>query len=57
MSTNDAPDLLTVEQYAKALQVSPRTIYRHIRAGTIPAIKLLGGWRIPRSAIPFGAHR
>ena len=47
-------ELLTVRQYAQAMQVSTRTVYRNIRAGRIPALKVLGEWRIPRTAIPFG---
>lgn len=50
-------DLLTVKQYARAMQVSVQTVYRHIRSGRIPASKVLGEWRIPKSALPFGAQR
>ena len=47
-------ELLTVQQYARVMQVSPQTVYRNIRAGRIPAVKVLGQWRIPRAAVPFG---
>lgn len=57
MKAEEAPDLLTVKQYAKALQVTQRTVYRHIKGGTLPAVKVLGEWRIPRSAVPFGVQR
>lgn len=41
-------DLLTVEQVARMLQVSPRTIRNRINAGLLPARKLVSGkdWRI-----------
>lgn len=39
-ATETRPQLLTVEQVARRLQQSPRTIRRKIAAGLIPAIRL-----------------
>ncbi|MDO8879990.1 MAG: helix-turn-helix domain-containing protein [Coriobacteriia bacterium] len=54
MGIHDEPELLTVAQAANLLQVSERTIHRHIAAGSLPAHKFFGQWRIPRSAIERG---
>ena len=53
MSNNE--EYLTVRQTARTLQVSTRTIWRRIQAGTIPATKLPGRsgheYRIKKSDI------
>lgn len=47
----DLPTLLTVNQVAELLQVTPRTIRRNIDWGDIPAKKIGRVWRIPRSFV------
>jgi excisionase family DNA binding protein len=39
---------LTVEEIAKQLKVSPDTVRRWIREGRLPAIDLIGQYRIRR---------
>jgi excisionase family DNA binding protein len=43
--------VLTVEQAADLLQLSPDTLYAMLRRGEVPGKKLGGQWRIPRA--PF----
>jgi excisionase family DNA binding protein len=38
--------LLTPEEVAERLRLHSRTVYEHLRAGTIPAVKIGGSWRI-----------
>jgi excisionase family DNA binding protein len=40
---------LTLEQAAEILQLTPRTVYNHLRAGKIPGRKVVGRWRILES--------
>lgn len=61
MPTPDgAPDLLTIEQVARRLQVHTRTIRRAIDAGELPAVDLpfRGGLRVTREALErwFSEH-
>ncbi len=50
MVTQDTDELLTVAQIARLLQVNPRTIRNRIKAGQLPARKMVGGkdWRVRR---------
>jgi PTS system nitrogen regulatory IIA component len=45
------PDLLTARQLADYLQLSARTIYRLLERGGLPAVKVGGQWRFPKTAI------
>jgi PTS system nitrogen regulatory IIA component len=45
------PDLLSPKQLAEYLQLSPRTIYRLLERGGIPAVKVGGQWRFRKSAV------
>lgn len=49
----EQPDLMTLEQVAERLQVSPRTIRRAIDAGDLAAVDLpfRGGLRVQREAL------
>jgi excisionase family DNA binding protein len=40
------PDYLTIRQTAEKLNLSTDTIRRLIRAGSLPAVKLGGQWRV-----------
>ena len=44
-------EFLTVEQTAQVLNVCNRTIYRMIRAGELPHLKVLSTYRIPKTAL------
>lgn len=42
---------LTTEEVLGYLRVTPRTIYRLIRSGSLPAVRIGGQWRFRRSDI------
>lgn len=42
MSTNATPELLTPAEVAELLRCDRSTVYRRIREGTLPAVRL--GW-------------
>lgn len=42
------PDILTPEEAALLLRVNRETIYRNLRRGKLPGIKLGGQWRISK---------
>jgi nitrogen PTS system EIIA component len=45
------PDLLSPKQLAEYLQLSPRTVYRLLERGDLPAVKVGGQWRFRKSAV------
>lgn len=47
------PDLLTAQQLAEYLQLSKRTIYRLVDSHKIPAVRVGGQWRFPKSAVDY----
>lgn len=47
---NKVDKLLTIEEVAKILRVSSRTIIRYIKSGKLKASKI-GGWRIKESDV------
>jgi excisionase family DNA binding protein len=49
MSTQKDKDMLTVEEIAQDLRVSEATIRRWIRDGKLPALDLIGQYRIRRA--------
>ena len=44
-------DLMTSHELAHYLKVDLRTVYRYIKQGRIPKVKVGGHWRFPRSDI------
>lgn len=42
-------EILTTEEVAKFLKMSPQTIWRWINQGKMPAFKLGGVWRVRKS--------
>lgn len=44
-------DLLTPEEAATFLRVNRETIYRNLRRGALPGVKLGGQWRISRTKL------
>ena len=40
--------VLTIEEAAEYLRVNPQTVYRHLRAGSLPGAKIGRTWRIRR---------
>jgi excisionase family DNA binding protein len=52
MSTQEEfPEILTIEQAAKMLQVSARTIQRLVKTGTIPGRQVGTKWRFHRDQL------
>ena len=43
------PSFLTIEEVRGYLNVNPRTIYRLIRSGELPAVRIGRQWRFRRS--------
>ncbi len=41
----DLPKFLTTEEVLSCLKVTPRTVYRLIRAGELPAVRVGRQWR------------
>ena len=51
-ATTEQPDpLLTLAELAAYLRVTPRTAYKLVSTGEVPARKIGGVWRIPRGAL------
>jgi len=46
-----ALDFLTVNEAAKVLRVSRRTVYRLVQTGKVPAKKVGSQWRISRARL------
>jgi excisionase family DNA binding protein len=36
----EAPEIMTIDQVAAYLQLHPQVVYRHVRAGTLPASRI-----------------
>lgn len=51
MATEDARDLMTVEEVAEYLRVSPKTVYDWAQKGQIPAGKIGNTWRFRRKDV------
>jgi len=45
------PEILTIEQVAEYLQLHPQVVYRHVRAGTLPASRIGRTIRFKKSAL------
>lgn len=43
--------MMTPEEVASMLSLDSETVYRHFRAGVIPAVKIGGQWRARRQDI------
>lgn len=46
-----ADEVLTIAEAAELLRVHPQTVYRQVRAGKLPALKVGDSWRISRVVI------
>ena len=44
-------EILTIEEAAKLLQISRRSLYKIVREGEIPGRKVLNKWRFERAAL------
>ena len=43
--------LMTIEEVAEYLRVHPSTVYRLVRQGSLPAVKIGKQWRVDREAL------
>ncbi len=48
---DDLPEILTIEQAARYLQLHPQVVYRHVRAGTLPASRIGRTIRFKKSVL------
>ena len=48
MATHAEPDILTVEEAAEYLRVSPSTVRRMARTGLLPGVRIGRQWRFSR---------
>ena len=44
-------EILTPEQVASLLQIHPKTVYKLVRQGSLPGVKIGGVWRFSKSEI------
>ena len=44
-------DIMTIDEVAKYLKVSTKSIYRLVKSGRLPAKKVLNKWRFSRDQI------
>jgi len=44
-------EIMTIKQVAEYLKVSPRSIYKLVKDGSIPTFKIMNMWRFERSKI------
>ena len=51
MADSQLPPVLTAQQAAEYLGISPRELYMLLKAGRIPAFKVGTEWRFDRAAI------
>ena len=49
--SSEATEILTLEEVATYLKVTPRTIYRMLDENQIPAFKIRGTWRFRKDEI------
>lgn len=49
-------EIMTLKQLAEYLKVSPRSIYKLVKEGTIPTFKIMNRWRFERSKIDQWIH-
>jgi|ERR1019366_1182680 excisionase family DNA binding protein len=49
--TGEAPLLLTIRETGHALAVSRTTVFRLLREGELPAVRLGGATRVPRASV------
>ncbi|HSL24366.1 MAG TPA: helix-turn-helix domain-containing protein [Vicinamibacterales bacterium] len=48
-ATNTLPPFLKTDEVLDSLKVTPRTLYRLIRAGELPAVRVGRQWRFRRA--------
>lgn len=51
------PELMTVEEVAEYLRITKRTMYRLLKEGSIPAIRVSHQWRFDRTSIDNWLHQ
>jgi len=48
---DDLPEVMLIEEAARALRVHPASVRRMCRSGEIECVKVLGRWRVPKSEV------
>ena len=57
VSTDTRRELMTTREVLLYLRVTPRTVYRLIREGDLPAVRMGGQWRFRRVDIEAWLER
>jgi excisionase family DNA binding protein len=47
----DFPEMMTIAEAGRFLRLHPQSIYRRIKSGTLPALRVGHSWRIPQSLL------
>jgi excisionase family DNA binding protein len=51
LASGDESQVMTVPEVATYLKCHPSTVYRLLKAGYLPGVRLGGGWRFLRSEV------
>lgn len=51
MEAEEYPEIMTIEQLSRYLQLHKQVVYRHVRAGHIPASRIGGTLRFKKTVI------
>jgi excisionase family DNA binding protein len=57
LSADTRRELMTTREVLHYLRVTPRTVYRLIREGDLPAVRIGGRWRFRRTDIEAWLER
>ena len=57
LSADTRRELMTTREVLRYLRVTPRTVYRLIREGDLPAVRMGGRWRFRRTDIEAWLER
>jgi excisionase family DNA binding protein len=57
VDTDTRRELMTTSEVLRYLRVTPRTVYRLIREGDLPAVRMGGRWRFRRVDIEAWLER
>ena len=50
-TTQEKKPYYTISEYAEIMNLTPMTVYNHVRSGDISAIRVGKSWRIPCSSL------
>lgn len=47
----EQPEIMTLRELAEVLRIAPSTVYRELKAGTLPGFKVARDWKFARTDI------